>query len=231
MSRRWTPLSFTLHRTAGISLMGGNAYSLMSGQVWANASRPRGAGELRENESGHWHDSFDAKRSILLCQTIPKSGLTFGGSRSTPPTWASVSTESRLRGSRLLGREPLSRRGTCPESKGGYDVHVLFRVHDCEPPWRFIWDTTAMLSILTITWHPLSEGRKWISARKTALSSRKFMYKERNTPVQTLHAGLPSKTMPKTLHADLPSKTPTKPVSGQTEVYSPTELCGEPKAV
>ncbi len=53
-----------------------------------------------------------------------------------------------------------------------------------------------MLSILTITWHPLSEGRKWISARKIALSSRQFMCQERNSPVQTQHAGLSSKTMP-----------------------------------
>ncbi len=65
----------------------------------------------------------------------------------------------------------------------------LFRVRDREPPWWFIWDTTAMLSILTIT-------RKWISARKTALSSRQFMCQERNSPVQTPHAGLSSKTAP-----------------------------------
>ncbi len=49
MSRRRTPLTFTLHRTAGISLTGGNAYSLMFGHGWANASMPRVAGELREN--------------------------------------------------------------------------------------------------------------------------------------------------------------------------------------
>ncbi len=62
-SRRRRPLSFTLHRTAGISLAGGNVYSLTFGQGWANASMPRGAGELMENQSGHWNDSCDAKRS------------------------------------------------------------------------------------------------------------------------------------------------------------------------
>ncbi len=40
-----------------------NLYSLMSGQGWANASMPRGDGELRENQSGHWDDFCDAKRS------------------------------------------------------------------------------------------------------------------------------------------------------------------------
>ncbi len=61
MGRR-KPLSFTLHRNAGISLTGGNAYSLMFSQGWTNTSMPRGAGELRENQSGHWDDSCDAKR-------------------------------------------------------------------------------------------------------------------------------------------------------------------------
>ncbi len=61
---------------------------------------------------------------LPLCSTNPKSGLLFNGSTSTLPTWASVSTESRLRGSRLPGREPLSRRGTCPEPKGGDGVHA-----------------------------------------------------------------------------------------------------------
>ncbi len=60
---RWKPLSLTLHRTVGISLTGGNVQSLMSGQGWENAYMPRGAGELREKQSGHWDDSCDAKRS------------------------------------------------------------------------------------------------------------------------------------------------------------------------
>ncbi len=58
---------------------------------------------------------------------------------------------------------------------------MAFRVHDCEPPWWFMRDTSAMLSFLTITWHLLRRGRKWISARKTALSSRQFMCQERNS--------------------------------------------------
>ncbi len=126
---------------------------------------------------------------LPLCRTNPISGLPFGGSTSTPPAWASVSTESWLRGSRLLGCEPLSRRGTCPEPKGGDGVHACLGCATTTPPWRYIWDTTAMLSVLTITWHPLSEGRKWISARKTALSSRQFMCQEWNSPVQIPHAG------------------------------------------
>ncbi len=52
--QRRTPLSFTQHRTAGISLTGGNGYSLTFSQGWANASMPKDAGELRENQSGHW---------------------------------------------------------------------------------------------------------------------------------------------------------------------------------
>ncbi len=61
---------------------------------------------------------------LPLCQTNPKSGLLFDGSISTTPTWASVSTESRLQGLRLPEHETLTRRGICPESKGGDSVHA-----------------------------------------------------------------------------------------------------------
>ncbi len=52
----------------------------------------------------------------------------------------------------------------------------LFRVRDCEPPWRFIWDNTAVLSILTITWHPWVRGEsdlvpgRWLSASGSLLA-------------------------------------------------------------
>ncbi len=58
-----TPLVFTLHNTAGMSLTGGKAYSLMSGQGCASASISREFGWERENQRGHWIDSWDAKRS------------------------------------------------------------------------------------------------------------------------------------------------------------------------
>ncbi len=44
----------TLHSTAGISFIGGNAYRLTFGHGWVNASMPRVVGKLRENQSGHW---------------------------------------------------------------------------------------------------------------------------------------------------------------------------------
>ncbi len=51
-----------------------------------------------------------------LCQTDPRSGIPSDGSTSTPPAWASVSTEPP--GSVLPEREPLSKRGTCLGTKG-----------------------------------------------------------------------------------------------------------------
>ncbi len=50
MRRRRAPLTFTLHSTARISFIGGNAYRLTFGQGWANASMPRVVGKLRENQ-------------------------------------------------------------------------------------------------------------------------------------------------------------------------------------
>ncbi len=182
-SIRQTPLSFTLYRTAGISLTGRNTYSLLSGQGWASASMPRGSGELKENQSGDWNESCDAKRSTSALPNksqiwttvwwfnIHSPDLSFCLDRKsaarfkTPGTWTALKE-------RNLSWDQRRRRHAC-----------LFRVRDREPPWRFIWDTTAMLSVLKITWHPLRKGRKLISARKTALSSRQFMCQERNSPV------------------------------------------------
>ncbi len=59
-----------------------------------------------------------------------------------------------------------------------------------------MWDTTAILSVLTIIWCFPRTGRKCFKARKTALSSRQFMCQERNSPVHSPRAGLPSKTVP-----------------------------------
>ncbi len=61
---------------------------------------------------------------LLLRRTDLKSRLLSDGSTSTPPAWASFSTESRLRGSKLPEREPLSRT---LHSKGGY----LLIPHQC----------------------------------------------------------------------------------------------------
>ncbi len=189
-SRRRTPLSFTLHRAAGISLTCGNTYSLTFGQGWTNASMPRGAGEFRENQSEHWDDSCDAKSSTsttpnksqiwaIVCRfSIHSPGRKWAARFKTPGMWTA------LRERNLSWDQRKRRRAS------------LFRMRDREPPWRFMWDTTTMLSVLTFTWHLLRRGRKWISARKTALSFRQFMCQERNSPVQKPCAGLPLKTAP-----------------------------------
>ncbi len=174
-SRRQTPLSFTLHRTAGISLTGGNTYSLLSGQGWASASMPGGSGELKEIQSGDWNESCDAKRSTSALPNKSQIWILFDLSfcldRKSAARFKTPGTLTAIK-ERNLSWDQRRRRRAC-----------LFRVRDREPPWRFIWDTTAMLSVLKITWHPLRKGRKLISARKTALSSRQFMCQERNSPV------------------------------------------------
>jgi len=46
---------------------------------------------------------------------------------------------------------------------------------DLRTPWRFILDTTAMLSVRTRTWWPFKSERKAFSDRVTALNSRQFI--------------------------------------------------------
>ncbi len=75
MRRRRAPLTFTLHSTAGISFIGGNAYRLTFGHGWANASMPRVVGKLRENQSGHWDDSWEAKRSTSALPLPPEGSF------------------------------------------------------------------------------------------------------------------------------------------------------------
>ncbi len=172
MSRRRAPLTFTLHRTAGISLTGGNAYSLMFGHGWANASMPRVAGELREKPKRALGRLLWSKEvHFRFAKQIPNLGycLTVQHPFSRPEF---LSRQSRPRGSRFPERELPLRKGTCPGTKGEDGVQACPGCATVNPPWRFMWDTTAMLSALTITWCFPRTGRKWIKARKSALSSR-----------------------------------------------------------
>ncbi len=116
---------------------------------------------------------------LPLRRTDPKSGLLSDGSVSIPPAWVSASTENRRQVQNYRnvscsqGEELVLRPKEKPARKpiqGAWQwtplvIYVVYH-RDIVP------HTTNMLSILTITWHTLRRGRKWISARKTALSSR-----------------------------------------------------------
>ncbi len=108
MRRRRALLTFTLHSTVGISFIGVNAYSMTFGHGWAKASMPRVIGELRENQSGHWDDSWEAKKSTSALPNrsqiwdtvwwfnIHSPGLSFCPDRksaarfSIPGTWTAL---------------------------------------------------------------------------------------------------------------------------------------------
>ncbi len=196
MRRRRALLTFTLHSTAGISFIGGNAYRLTFGHRWANASMPRVVGKLRENQSGHWDDSWEAKRSSSaspnrsqIWDTVWRfnvhcPGLSFCLDRKSAARFSIPGTWTALKERNLSWDQRRRRRAS------------LSRVRDREPPWRFMWDTTAILSVLTMIWYPPRTGRKYIKARKTALSSRQFIRQERNSSVHSPLAGLPTKTAP-----------------------------------
>ncbi len=196
MRRRRAPLTFTLHSTAGISFIGGNAYRLTFGHGWVNASMPRVVGKLRENQSGHWDDSWEAKRSTSASPNrsqiwdtvwrfnIHSPGLSFCLDRKSAVRFSIPGTWTALKDRNLYWDQRRRQHA------------ILSRVRDREPPWCFMWDTTAMLSVLTMIWCLRRKGRKYIKARKTALSSRQFMCQERNSPVHSPLAGLPLKTAP-----------------------------------
>ncbi len=71
-SRRRTPLSFPLHRTAGINLRLYVFPPVTFGLGWANEYMPKSTGGLGENQSGHWDDSCDAKRSSSASPNRPQ---------------------------------------------------------------------------------------------------------------------------------------------------------------
>ncbi len=125
-----------------------------------------------------------------FCRTNPNSGLLFDGSTSTPPTWASVSKESWLRGSRLLGCEPLSRRGTCPEPKGGDGVHTWLGCMTMNPLVIYMgYYPHVVCPDNHMT--PPEWGEKVNQCQEDGSQLQAFY-----VPVQTLHAGLPLKTTP-----------------------------------
>ncbi len=186
MRRRRAPLTFTLHSTAGISFIGGNAYRLTFGHGWANASMPRVVGKLRENQSGHWDDSWEAKRSTSALPNRSQIWDTVWRFNIHSPAWASVSTENRPPGSVLPEREPPSKRGTCLGTKGEdgaqacpgcATLNLLGGLCGTQPPYCPP-DYDMM---------PPRTGRKYFKARKTALSSRQFIC-QRGTLPSTLHS-------------------------------------------
>ncbi len=173
-------------RTAWHSATGGRRH--LCPESSGNSGRTRaGTGMTLEKQKG----------PLPLCQTDPKSGILFDGSTSILPAWVSVLTESRPRGSVSPERELPSRTGTCTGTKEktarkpvqgarpwtsltvyvGHNCHVVRPAYDTMPP---------------------EDGRKYIKARKTALSSRQFMCQERNSPVHSplcLRRPLPSPSL------------------------------------
>ncbi len=94
-----------------------------------------------------------------LRQTDPRSGIPSDGSTSIPPAWVSVSTESRPRGTVFPERELPSRTGTCTGTKGEDGAQSCPGCTTVNLP-DGLWDTTAMLSILTMIWCPRGTGEK-----------------------------------------------------------------------
>ncbi len=156
---------------------------------------PESSGNLGRTRAGIGTTLEKQRGSLPLRQTDSKFGLPSDGSTSTPGLSFCLDRKSSARFN-IPGTWTALKERNLPWDQRRKRHAILSRVRDREPPWRFMWDTTAILSVLTITWYFPRTGRKCIKARKTALSSRQFMCQERNSPVHSPCAGLPSKTAP-----------------------------------
>ncbi len=138
--RRRTPYVFTLHNSAGMSLTGGKACRFMSDQGCASTSIPREVGWERENQRGHWVDSWDTKRCISAALKVHSPDRSFcldiksAARFRTPGIWTAL----------------MDKNLSCAQRRSWRAC--LFRVRKRKPPWRLMWDTTAMLSVLTTSW-------------------------------------------------------------------------------
>ncbi len=101
-----------------MSLTGGKANRFMF------ASIPREVRWERENQRGHWVDSWDAKRSTSATPNRSHVNPPSGGSAFIPPTWVSVSTESTSLGSGPLGHGALSGTTNFPVPKEEAGTHA-----------------------------------------------------------------------------------------------------------
>ncbi len=117
MRRRRALLTFTLHSTAGISFIGGNAYAWHSATGGWRHLCPESSGNSGRTRAGTGMTLEKQRGPLPLCQTDPKSGILSDGSTSILPAWVSVLTESRPRGSVSPEHELPSRTGTCTGTK------------------------------------------------------------------------------------------------------------------
>ncbi len=75
----------TLSRAPGSRVIRGNAYRRTLGHICTIASSPRGAGCVRENQSGQWDVSLDANRSTCAWpNSLHINSTTSGWSLNSP---------------------------------------------------------------------------------------------------------------------------------------------------
>ncbi len=148
MRRRRALLTFTLDSTAGISFIGGNAYRLTFGHGWANASMPRVVGKLRESQSGHWDDSWEAKRSTSALPNrsqiwdtvwwfnILSPGLSFCLDRKSAARFSIPGTWTALKERNLSWDQRRRRRANC---SGCATVNLPDGLCGTQPPYCPFW--------------------------------------------------------------------------------------------
>ncbi len=141
--------------------------------------------ETQENQSGTGMTLERQRGPPPLCKNRSQIWDTVWRFNIHSPAWASVSTENRPQGSVFPEREPPLKENKLVLDKGKYGAQACpgcatmnlldglcgTQPNNC-PSWLLIW-------------YPPRTGRKYIKARKTALSSRQFICQERNSSVHS----------------------------------------------
>ncbi len=191
--------SMILYNTSDSILIRGNAYSLAAGHHDVSASPSSGEWD-REKNSGQCAFSLVANRST-----------------------SALLKQFQIIRTRLLVQPPLSLRNPLPRKhvrpwfrrprmcaalmerkwQSAYSrrfVACLHRALECTLPWRFMYETDV-LSVWISTCCCSSCGRKSFRAKKTASSSKRFIWHRLWGSDHSPEAGMPSQTTPQ-LRAD-----------------------------
>ncbi len=160
--KRRTPLVFTLHNTAGMSLTGGKAYSFMPARDALAHLSPERLGERGRTKGGIGSTPEMQRGPPLPRRIVPKSDPPYGSSASIPLTWVSVSTESPPLGSGPLGYGLLSGTKICLVPKEEAGAHACLECTTGSPPSD--WCETPLPCCLSWRWHksvPGMEESEW----------------------------------------------------------------------
>ncbi len=137
-------------------------------------------GKVREGEPKEALGRFLRHKEVHLCHAESfQNAIHHPAVQHSFPQPEFLSRQKVRRWFRTSGTWSALRDNKCSCAQRRSWHACLFRVHDRVPPWRLMWDSTTILSVLMMTWECARSRRKRVRARWTALNSRPFMCQAR----------------------------------------------------